>query len=90
MNKQQLINNIANLADAPKGLVERVLEGLASTIQQELDRNGDVAIPGVGRFKQGYREGRLGRNPRTGEEVVISGKFYAKFTAAKALKDAIN
>ena len=44
---------------------------------------------GFGTFKVAKRKARTGRNPKTGEAIKIKAKSVPKFTAGKALKDAV-
>jgi len=47
-------------------------------------------LVGFGTFKVSKRKARKGRSPRTGEEIKIKAANVPKFTAGKALKDAVN
>ena len=49
-----------------------------------------MAPAGFGSFKVSKRKARPGRNPRTGEKIEIKAKNVPKFTAGKALKDAVS
>lgn len=93
MNQADLINAIA--AKAPnnstsKTTVKAVLDALSEVAQAELKNGGEVTLPGLGKLHAKKTEARKGRNPSTGEEIDIAAKNTAKFSAAKALKDAIN
>jgi DNA-binding protein HU-beta len=52
-------------------------------------RSVDVTIVGFGTFKAAKRAARTGRNPQTGKAIKIKAKMVPKFTAGKALKDAV-
>lgn len=90
MSKQNLINHLADLSGESKAAVGRVLDALATHVHGELYAGQDVSLPEIGKLKPTERAGRTGRDPRTGESVQIEAKRVAKFTPAKALKDAIN
>ena len=49
-----------------------------------------IEIRGFGSFSLNYRPARIGRNPRTGEEIKIASAKVPKFKAGKLLKDAVN
>jgi DNA-binding protein HU-beta len=49
-----------------------------------------VALVGFGTFSVSERKARKGRNPQTGKEMKIAAKKVLKFTAGKALKEAVN
>ncbi|BBL34420.1 DNA-binding protein HU-beta [Nitrosomonas stercoris] len=90
MNKSELIEAIAHHADITKAQAGNALDGALSAIKEALSRNDSVTLVGFGTFKVGERAARTGRNPRTGEEIEIKAARVPKFTAGKALKDAVN
>ena len=67
-------------------LVESVLEEIAST----LARGASVKVSSFGTFSVRDKAERIGRNPKTGEEVPISPRRVLVFRASHVLKDRIN
>jgi DNA-binding protein HU-beta len=49
----------------------------------------EFVLPGLGKLKVAQRQQRMGRNPATGESIVIPARKVLKFRIAKAAKDAI-
>jgi len=90
MNQKDLIDQIANIVGESKITVETILKTAADVIQAELFDGGEVTLPGLGKFTVKTRSGHKGRHPATGEEMDIPAKRVPKFSAAKALKDAVN
>lgn len=90
MNKQELIDGIADKADIPKDLAGKVLNAVLDTIKDALAANDQVVLIGFGTFKISDRKARTGRNPQTGEELKIAASKTPTFKAGKALKDAVN
>lgn len=90
MNKTELIDHIANNADISKAAAGRALDAVIDGIKRTLKKGGTVAVLGFGSFAVSKRAARTGRNPRTGEEIKIKASKTAKFSASKALKDALN
>ena len=90
MNKSELIEAIARNADITKAEAGNALDGALSAIKDALSKNDSVTLVGFGTFKVGERAARTGRNPRTGAEIKIKAAKVPKFTAGKALKDAVN
>ena len=68
------------------GFVERVLEELALS----LERGDNVKISSFGTFSVRDKKLRMGRNPKTGEEVPIEPRRVVTFRASHVLKDRIN
>ncbi|MFJ1708529.1 HU family DNA-binding protein [Kitasatospora sp. NPDC088346] len=90
MNKQELIDLVAEDTEASKAMVNKVLDTLLVTIRSAVAEGGEVQLPGFGSFAAGDRAARTGRNPRSGEAIEIAASRTVKFTAGKAFKDAVN
>ncbi|MEW6562724.1 MAG: HU family DNA-binding protein [Pseudomonadota bacterium] len=93
MNQAQLIDEIAaNTANTgtSKATVKFVLDAMSEVTHAELKKGGEVTLPGIGKLHVEHKEARKGRNPSTGAEIDIPAKSVPKFSAAKALKDAVN
>ncbi len=70
--------------------VELIVNTIFETIEEAL-RNGDrVELRGFGAFSVRVREARKGRNPRTGEAVVVPSKAVPFFKAGKELRARVN
>ncbi|RTZ58344.1 MAG: DNA-binding protein HU [Gammaproteobacteria bacterium] len=89
MNKSELIDEIADSADLSKAAAGRALDATTDAIAKALSKGDTVALVGFGTFSISERAARKGRNPRTGEEIMISASKTPKFKAGKALKDAV-
>ncbi|RKW32684.1 MAG: HU family DNA-binding protein [Kingella sp. (in: b-proteobacteria)] len=89
MNKSELIKQIADRAELSQAEAGDALDALCATVIDTLLRGEEVAIIGFGTFKVSQRAERKGRNPRTGEELLIPASRAPKFSAGKALKDAV-
>ena len=90
MNKQDMIEQIAQAAEVSKSAAERAVDALVTAIKTSLKKGDMVTLVGFGTFYVGTRKARQGRNPRTGEALKIAAARVPKFRAGKALKDAIN
>ncbi|MBF6056921.1 MULTISPECIES: HU family DNA-binding protein [Thiomicrorhabdus] len=90
MNKSELVSAIAEEAGLTKADAAKALDATVSAITKAMSAGDTVAIIGFGTFKVGERAARTGRNPQTGAEMQIPAAKVPKFTAGKALKDAVN
>lgn len=90
MNQPDLINMLAARTGLSKRDVANVIDALADVVPAVLSMGDDVRIFGLGIFKSTPRAASEGRNPRTGEKIQIAASTQAKFSPAKALKDALN
>lgn len=55
-----------------------------------LINNQRIEIRGFGSFSLHYRAPRIGRNPKTGDSVTLSGKYVPYFKPGKDLRDRVN
>jgi DNA-binding protein HU-beta len=90
MNKSDLVNAIASNADLTKAQAKTVLESITGTIKDELSKKGEVQLVGFGKFSTVDRKERKGRNPQTGEALMIPAKTVVKFKPGKNLADTVN
>ncbi len=89
MNKSELIEAIAQNADISKAAAGKALDGMIEAVTSALKSGDTVTLVGFGTFYVGERAERNGRNPKTGEALVIPAAKTPKFRAGKALKDAM-
>ncbi|WP_306118560.1 MULTISPECIES: HU family DNA-binding protein [unclassified Roseitalea] len=90
MNKNELAAAVAEKSGLGKGEATSAVEAVFATITETLKAGGDVRVLGFGNFVVQHRAATTGRNPMTGQAVDIPAKRVPKFTAGKALKDAVN
>ena len=90
VNKQDLINEVAKVADLPKNKAQEAVEAIFESIKLTLKTGGEVRLVGFGTFTVSARAATTGRNPRTGEAIAIPASKQPKFKAGKQLKDAVN
>ncbi len=89
MNKQELIEAIAEKSHTTKSDSKKMLDAFLETVTETLAQGDNVQLIGFGTFKSTERNARSGRNPRTGETVTIPAKRVPAFTAGNALKEAV-
>jgi|TARA_B100000959_G_scaffold201808_1_gene211208 DNA-binding protein HU-beta len=90
MNKKQLIGKISASMNLSKADAERTFDGITEIILSCLKGDEQVKIAGFGTYKVAKRKARVGRNPRTGEQIQIAASQKVKFLPAKALKEMFN
>lgn len=89
MNKTELIMDVANETGLAKKDVETMFNATMECITKALAAEDKVQIVGFGSFEVRHRAERMGRNPRTKEEVLIPATKTPIFKAGKALRDAV-
>ena len=90
MNKTELIAAVAEKAELSKKDAEKALEAFTDVVSEELVKGEKIQLVGFGTFEVAEREEREGRNPKTGEKMMIAASRSPKFKAGKALKDMVN
>lgn len=91
MTKSELINRLAErnphlvAADA-----ELAVKTILDAMVQNLVEGKRIEIRGFGSFSLNFRPPRVGRNPKTGEKVTVSGKYVPHFKAGKELRDRVD
>lgn len=89
MNKTELIEAMMAKAELSKKDTEKAVKAFEAVVTEELANGGQIQLIGFGTFKTAERKERIGRNPKTNEEMIIEGGTYPKFTPGKSLKDAV-
>lgn len=90
MNKQELISGMSEKTNMSKKDMGAALEAFMDVVKEELKNKGKVQLVGFGTFEISHREAREGRNPQTGETIMLKESYSPKFKAGKALKDYVN
>jgi integration host factor subunit beta len=70
--------------------VELAIKTMIDSMAQVLATGGRIEIRGFGSFSLHYRAPRIGRNPKTGDTVKLTGKYVPHFKPGKELRDRVN
>ena len=89
MNKAELVAAVAEKSGLSKKDSEKAVNATFDAITAALEAGEKVSLVGFGAFDVKERAARMGRNPRTKEEVEIPASRVPQFKAGKALKDAV-
>jgi DNA-binding protein HU-beta len=87
LSKSLIAASIADKAGITKKQAVEILEHVACLAYK--NAKNTFTLPGVGKLVLVNRAARIGRNPKTGEQIQIPAKRVVKFRVAKAAKDAI-
>jgi DNA-binding protein HU-beta len=90
VNKNELVDAVAERTGLAKSDAARAVEAVLGTITDTMKKGDTVALSGFGSFVAKERAARTGRNPRTGASIKIKAAKIPKFRPGKALKDAVN
>lgn len=90
MNKTELVVAMAEKTGLSKKESEVALKAFIETVTDSLGKKEAVQLIGFGTFDVSHRPERTGRNPKSGEEMVIPASNGVRFKAGAALKQAVN
>ncbi|MGI4810955.1 MAG: HU family DNA-binding protein [Janthinobacterium lividum] len=90
MLRSELIRKLADSnPDLPAEDVERLVVAIFEAISARLAAGGRVELRGFGAFSTRLRDGRIGRNPRTGEPVSVAAKRGPYFKPGKEMRELL-
>ena len=90
VTKTDLTSSICNKFDLPKNQASRLVESLLENIKRTLASGEDILISGFGKFCVKDKKPRRGRNPATGEDMMLSARKVVTFHSSGKLRDKIN
>lgn len=86
MTKRDLIEIVAKKAKLTNKAARDAVQAVFDTVTENLARGEKVVVTGFGTFEVRRRASREGRNPQTGEKIMIPEMRSPTFTAGKTLK----
>ena len=90
MNRSELERRVAERTGLASSAAKGAVDAVFDVIAEALASGEDARVSGFGVFGIKARSARIGRNPRTGENVSIAASTAPTFKPGKALKDAVN
>lgn len=89
MNKRDIVAKIARDAGLTRTRAAAAVDSLIEGITKSLKKGDPVSFVGFGTFKISNRKARIARNPQTGAAIKLPKRRVPKFSAGKALKQAV-
>jgi DNA-binding protein HU-beta len=90
VTKADIVDVIASATGLTKVETEAVVDGFITTVIGAMKEGKNIEIRGFGSFKVKKRKGRVARNPRTGEQVMVGEHFVPTFKVSKEMKQVVN
>ncbi len=90
MTKADIVDTIATATGLTKVETEAVVDGFIKTVIDAMQNGRNIEIRGFGSFKVKKRKGRVARNPRTGDQVMVGEHWVPLFKVSKEVKVAVN
>ena len=89
MNKHDIVEKIAKEAGITKTTAAAAVQSLIDAVTKSLKKGDPVSFVGFGTFKTAHRKARTALNPQTGAAIKIPKRRVPRFSAGKALKQAV-
>lgn len=91
MTKSELIERLANLNPRLTARdVDETVKAVLDAMTLALANGSRIEIRGFGSFSLNYRPERVGRNPKSGESVVVPAKYVPHFKAGKEMRSRVD
>jgi integration host factor subunit alpha len=90
LTKNHIISALHNQLELPKTRSTELVESLLEIIKKSLENGEDVLISGFGKFSVKRKNERRGRNPQTGEDLVLGSRRVVTFRCSPVLRERIN
>ena len=90
LTKENIVEAVAKETGFLKHRSAEIVESLIEIIKRSLESGDDVMISGFGKFKVREKKARKGRNPATGEGVILEPRRVVTFHCSMKLREKIN
>jgi integration host factor subunit alpha len=90
LTKIQIVDSIHNQTGVPKKESSEIVETLLEIIKRTLASGEDVLVSGFGKFCVNAKKERKGRNPSTGEDMMLSPRKVVTFKCSGKLRERVN
>ena len=90
LTKDHLINSIHNHLDLPKTRSVELIDSILEIIKKTLENGEDMLISGFGKFCEKENKERRGRNPQTGNDLMLGARRVVIFRCSSVLRDKLN
>ena len=90
LTKEKIINTVHQELGFPKNKGTQIVEQLIETIKATLASGEDVLVSGFGKFCVNEKNERRGRNPATGEDMILRPRKVVTFKCSGKLRKKVN
>jgi len=90
LTKIQIVESVQNQTGFPKNKSSEIVENLLEIIKSTLASGEDVLVSGFGKFCVREKKERKGRNPATGEDMLLAPRKVVTFKYSGKLRDRVN
>jgi len=90
LTKDRIVNSIREQLDLSKSKSVELFDSILEIIKSTLENGEDVLVSGFGKFYVLDKKKRKGRNPQTGEDMILDGRKVIVFKCSGKLREKMN
>jgi integration host factor subunit alpha len=90
LTKIQIVESVQSQIGYPKNRSSEIVETLLEIIKRTLESNEDVLVSGFGKFSVKEKKERKGRNPASGDAMMLAPRKVVTFKCSGKLRDRVN
>ncbi|MBF0357619.1 MAG: integration host factor subunit alpha [Magnetococcales bacterium] len=89
MTKADIVDVLSSKLEHPRKETQEIIETMFEMIKSELAKGESIKLPGFGNFVVRSKRSRIGRNPKTGEEMEITARQVLTFKPSTILRNRV-
>ncbi|MBF0195409.1 MAG: integration host factor subunit alpha [Magnetococcales bacterium] len=89
MTKADIVDVLCSKLEHPRKETQEIIEAMFEMIKVELEKGESIKLPGFGNFVVRSKRSRVGRNPKTGEEMEITARQVLTFKPSTILRNRV-
>lgn len=90
LTKANIVDTVYSRTDLTKKDSSKYVNEVLELMKETLEGGDEIKVSGFGKFEVRHKDERMGRNPRTGDEILIPERKVLRFKVSQVLKDELN
>ncbi|RME59338.1 MAG: integration host factor subunit alpha [Candidatus Dadabacteria bacterium] len=84
------MEKVSEVLNIERSKATQIVEDYFELIKEALEKEGKVMLSGFGSYEVKYKRPRRGRNPQTGESIILRARKVVRFKPSQLLRKALN
>ncbi len=90
LTKSNIVDSVYERTELTKKEAAEYVNEVLEVMKETLEEGEEIKVSGFGKFEVRHKEERMGRNPQTGDEILIPERKVLRFKVSQVLKDELN
>ncbi len=90
LTKSNIVDSVYERTELTKKEAAEYVNEVLELMKETLESGEEIKVSGFGKFEVRHKEERMGRNPQTGDEIMIPERKVLRFKVSQVLKDELN